>query len=255
MSKCYLYAITDQPKPPMPVIPATIIGMVEGGPGSLPIVSLGYQEIAAVIGRLDTPELPATEANLWRHETVVETLMASRAVLPVRFGTVLADEAAVRSFLVAQYDVLLAGLQRVRGRVELGLRVLWNDAGADRLQGDHSKLVPSVGQRSAGISGREYMFGRLETERRTQASRQRAEALAAALHAPLALLAEESVQQLLPTPAVLLKSAYMVERDRVAAFRQETEALSGAYPSLRFVCTGPWPAYNFVAIGTQERAQ
>jgi hypothetical protein len=24
------------------------------------------------------------------------------------------------------------------------------------------------------------------------------------------------------------------------------EALSAAYPALRFLCTGPWPAYSFV---------
>jgi hypothetical protein len=44
-----------------------------------------------------------------------------------------------------------------------------------------------------------------------------------------------------------LTAAYLVERDRVATFQQEVEALSATYPALRFLCTGPWPTYNFVS--------
>jgi len=63
---------------------------------------------------------------------------------------------------------------------------------------------------------------------------------------PLAKLAVESIQQMLITPGLLLTAAYLVERNQVAAFRQAVEALSAAYPALRFLCTGPWPPYSFV---------
>ncbi len=246
MSRFYLYAITDRPEAPLPVIPAIAKGIVENGPEGPPPTSLAYRDIAAVISPLTVSEVPATEANLWRHEAVVESLMADRTVLPVRFGTVLADETAVRSFLVARYAGFVAGLRRVRGRVELGLRALCDETSFPHPQ--HRR--PSAPLPKS--SGREYLLVRLAEERRAQAQRQRAEALAAELHAPLARLATESTRQVLVTPSLLLKAAYLIEQDQVGAFRQAVEALSAAYPALRFLCTGPWPAYSFVTRAIEE---
>ncbi len=243
MSKFYLYAITDRPESPLPVIPPVD---KESGNGleDATTISLEYRAIAAVVSPIGVSEAPATEANLWRHEAVVEALMADRTVLPVRFGTILADETAVRSFLATHYAGFVAGLRRVRGRVELGLRVLCDETSFPQHRRPSAPVLKS--------SGREYLLARLAEEHRTQAQRQRAEALAAALHAPLARLAAENIQQVLVTPSLLLKAAYLLERDRVAAFRQETEALSAAYPALRFLCTGPWPPYNFVTTAIEE---
>jgi len=193
-----------------------------------------------------------TEDNLWRHEAVVEILMADRTVLPMRFGTVLADEAAIQAVLAAHHADFVASLDRVRGRVELGLRVLWE---ADQPPTPPSSSeFPGVPQGHSSEelrgtqanSGRAYLLARLEEERQRQACRQRAEALAEELHTPLAQLATESTRQVLITPRLLLTAAYLVEREQVAAFRQEVEALSAANPTLRFLCTGPWPAYSFV---------
>jgi len=164
----------------------------------------------------------------------VEALMADRAVLPVRFGTVLADEAAVQATLAVHYADFVASLNRVRGRVELSLRVLW----------DFEFRISNFEFRPD--SGQAYLMARLEEERQRQAWRQRAEALAAELYTPLGRLAVESTRQVLVTPRLLLTAAYLVERDQVAAFRREVEVLSTAHPELRFLCTGPWPAYSFV---------
>jgi len=238
----YLYAITDRPELPVPAEPG-----LEG----TSLFSLAYQDIAAVVSPLATSTVSPTEDNLWRHEAIVEALMADRTVLPVRFGTVLADEAAVKAVLTTHCANFVADLEQVRGRVELGLRVLW--------EADHpptppsSPAFPEVPQGHSeelrgtqANSGRAYLLARLEEERQRQAQQQRAEALADEIHTPLAHKAVESTRQVLITPRLLLTAAYLVEREQVAAFRREVEALSAAYPELRFLCTGPWPAYNFV---------
>ena len=66
------------------------------------------------------------------------------------------------------------------------------------------------------------------------------------MHRPLAVLASDSTRRLLITPRLLLTAAYLVARGRVAAFRRAVDTLDGAYPALRFLCTGPWPPYSFV---------
>jgi hypothetical protein len=236
----YLYAITDHAEEPVPAEPG-----LEG----TSLFSVTHQDIAAVVSPLATARVPSSEDNVWRHEAIVEALMADRTVLPVRFGTMLADEAAIRAGLAAHYTDFVASLDRVRGRVELSLRVLWisdfrfpiSDC---RLPNHKSQIA---NRKSQIASGRTYLMARLEEERQCRARRQQAEALAAELHAPLARLATDSTRQVLITTRLLLTAAYLVERDQVAAFRQEVEALRAAYPALRFLCTGPWPAYNFVS--------
>ncbi|MFH1905884.1 MAG: GvpL/GvpF family gas vesicle protein [Chloroflexota bacterium] len=228
----------DRPEVPLPALP---------GLGEAPLLSLVYREIAAVASRLAAPDNasvpPATEANLWRHEAIVEALMGTRAVLPVSFGAVLADEAALQAILATRYTGFVTDLRRVSGRVELSVQVLLDDdAGrpppADC--GNHTGGQPSV------VSGHAYMLARLEAERQAQVRRQRAEALATDIHARLARLADESTHLILVTSHLLLKAAYLVPRERVTDFRQEVESLCLAYPRLRFLCTGPWPAYSFI---------
>lgn len=224
----YLYAIIDGKFGNGP----EVVGLEGAHP-----VELVYGDLAAVVSLLDGAEVPPTEANLWRHEAVVEALMADHAVLPVRFGTILPGEAAVQTMLSARYGEFSAALRRVRGRAELGLRVLWEGSRPWREKG---------GQRSAG-SGRAYLLARLREEQEMRAWREEAEALAEQIHAPLAQLSAESTRQVLTTPLLLLTAAYLIERDQVRAFGQEIEALRKAYPALRFLCTGPWPPYSFVA--------
>jgi len=119
--------------------------------------------------------------------------------------------------------------------VELGLRVLW----------DSEIRKTKIENRNLN-SGRSYLLARLEEERQARAWRQRAETLVTELHTPLAQLAAESTRQVLVTPRLLLTAAYLVERDQVTAFQREVGGLSGAYPALRLLCTGPWPPYSFV---------
>ncbi len=233
----YLYAITDRPDLPLPVEPC-----LEGSP----LFSLVHREIAAMVSFVTVANVKATETNLWQHEQVVETLMANRAVLPVRFGTVLRDESAVRTALATHYARFVAQLDRVRGRVEVGLRVLWrNEDDLKRMHDPGSSTQLRNIARQTG-EGQAYMIGRLKQEHQIEAKRRQAEALADKLHFPLTQLARDSTRRVLITPELLLTAAYLLEGNQVSKFQEKVNSLSRAYPTLRFLCTGPWPAYAFV---------
>lgn len=236
----YLYAITDRPEAPLPA---------EAGLEGASLLGLPYQNIAAVASSIGVAEVPPEEANIWRHETVVEALMADRTVLPVRFGTMFADETAVQAVLAEHYADLVADLKRMCGHVELGVRVLCDDGQSQPLSVDCLSGKKSSEQPPANGSGRAYLMARLEEERQVQTWSDRAETLAAELHTPLARLAAQSTSQVLITPRLLLTAAYLVDREQLAAFRREVKVLIAAHPKLRFLCTGPWPPYNFVTAG------
>ncbi len=234
----YLYAISDRPGAPVP--PGAALEGMDGDP--ICLISIAYRGIAAVVDPLAAVGRP-TEDNLWRHEAVVEALMAEQTVLPVRFGTLLADEAAVQAALAAHYDEFVADLRRLSGKIELGLRVLWEeDAPASQIS-PADRIVGRPG------SGRAYVMTRLEQERQIRAWRQRAEALASDIHIAMAQQAVETTYHVLTTPRTLLTAAYLVDREQVPSFHRQVGTLSSDHPSLHFLFTGPWPPYSFVTVG------
>lgn len=246
----YLYAITDRPEAALPAL---------AGLEDAPLISLAYRDVAAVASLGTAPGVSTAlssleAANVWRHEVIVEALMSDRTVLPVRFGTALADEDALQSVLKTQYAGFIANMKRVYGRVELSVQVLWDgeeqgSKGAGE-RGSESEEYPTpsaLQPSSLKGCGCAYMLARLTEEQRDLAWRQRAETLADEISRPLKRLAAENTHQVLVTPRLLLKAAYLVARERVAIFREEINNLSPAYPTLRFLCTGPWPPYNFVS--------
>jgi hypothetical protein len=208
-----LYAFTDDPGPPLPDVAGLRLVPFDG--------------LAAVCTPASEAEL--SPETLWRHEDVVETLMADRDLLPVRYGTRLDDEAAVVQAMEGRRDELAAALERVRGAVELSVRaVAAGDAPA-----------PSPPHPAERTSGADYLRVRAEAE----ASRDEA---AHALSDPLAALARESARAQ-PRPPELFRAAYLVERGAVDSFVAEVGRLQGESPGLAILCTGPWPPYSFAA--------
>jgi Gas vesicle synthesis protein GvpL/GvpF len=204
-----LYAITDNPGPPLPDVEGLRLVPLDG--------------LAAVCTPASDEDL--SSETLWHHEDVVEALMADRDLLPVRYGTRLEDEAAVARAMRDRRDELVAALDRVRGAVELSIRVV--AAGRAPAPPD----PPEAG------SGAAYLRVRAEAE----ADRDRA---ARALHEPLAAHARESAEGRLRPPE-LFRAAYLVDRDAIDSFVAEVARLQSANPGLGILCTGPWPPYSF----------
>src|SRR5439155_6420148 len=121
--------------------------------------------LAAVYSRHRTLRPEPTREALLTHERVVEAVMARGAVLPFRFGTELDDERRLAARLAERHDELVRALDRVRGRVELGVRVL-------------AERPPAVGE-GPDRSGRAYVLGLVDAHRRAGRA-------AHELHEPLA---------------------------------------------------------------------
>jgi hypothetical protein len=209
----WLYGICDRPDLPPPR---------RRGLAHAPLEGLRQGPLLAVFTRHERSVADPAPDALWAHERVVERLMVDRAVLPMRFGSTVDDEHAVRRFLVEHESSFIAMLDRVSGRVELGVRVL--------------KISPPLEAAPVVVaSGREYLLAKLQNGRRVSG-----------LDEPLAELAVATRHQSPRSADEVLRSAYLVERLAIARFRGTVERLQAAHPELAILCTGPWPPYSFV---------
>ena len=193
-----------------------------------PLVSIPCGDVVAIASEHARPldSTPVEEA-LWEHERVLEALLESGSVLPVRFGVRFAGREELRAEVEPRSPQFAAALAQVRGRVELSVRLL---ALGDR--------EPPPGPEDAGPGAR-YLLGRLE-ERRDAARKLE---LVRSRLGPLAV-AERS--QLLPRPGTPASAAFLVERPALEHFQRKAHELAQDFEDVALVCTGPWPPYNFV---------
>ena len=158
----------------------------------------------------DGPDAEVTQAAVLEHAEVVEGLMSrSAAVLPAQFGRPFGDEDDLAAAIRPKADELSRGLDRVRGCVELGLRIAGPTETPD------------------ASSGTEYMRARLEQERTL-----------ARIEEPLAQLSRASSDR-----------AYLVPAENVEAFREAVHRLQAEHADVTIACTGPWAPYSFGAEG------
>src|SRR5438046_745263 len=127
--------------------------------------------------------------------------MEDGAVLPMRFGSIVADDAELRAILFERRREFEAGLDRVRGAVELSVRAQIRAAEAQ-------PAASATATSAASGPGTAYLLGRLETERRD-------DDVAARIHEPLAMLARESTRRQSGVRPGAFAAAYLVERARV----------------------------------------
>jgi Gas vesicle synthesis protein GvpL/GvpF len=184
-------------------------------------------EVDALVSEVSATGAAATEAAILAHAAVVEELARHNdALLPARFGAGYGGEEALAEALEGRAAQVRDALERVRGCVELGLRVFADTA---------DERSPN------GSSGRAYMLRRLDQVRSS-------ERIAADVHEALGAEARESTSRVLASPQLLLSSAYLLPTHAVDSFRAALNRTERRHPELTFVCTGPWPPYSFALL-------
>jgi hypothetical protein len=214
----HLYALVEEPAR-LPEV---------AGVAGASLSSVAVDGIAAVVSAASETE--DIEAAVLAHAAVVEgAARLNDPVLPVRFSGPVPGANELMTTIARRRPEIEAGFERVRGCVELGLRVVLTSA-------DVAGQTPS--------SGREYMVARLNEIRA-------AEELADFVDVPLAALARERTRQVLATPKLILSAAYLIPRDALDSFRRRVDELGAKRRDAQLVCTGPWPPYSFAIIGPE----
>lgn len=214
----YVYALSD----PLTAAPTGL------GVDGAPLRVVATKTLAAVVSDRDAVPVAVDEHALWAHERVVEELMLDRAVLPMRFGSIVRDDASVTRLLVTREQELTEALRRVGGAVELGVRATW-----PAQETTSHEVAPA-----ASGPGAAYLLARSRRDRRVRA-------LAEQLDRSLVDLSRCRVHRLPTSPDAPLRAAYLVEEEHVDTFRGRIATLERDVGDADIVCTGPWPPYSF----------
>ena len=185
------------------------------------------------------------------HELIIERAMTRGTVLPIKFGTVAETEAAIREkVLQARSDDLHRLMAEMDGKVELGLKVIWNQ----------ERIYADIVARDADIRGlRDQLAGRPAGEahyERVRLGEMVEEALtdrrledADAIMARLEPFATDTRRNDIYGEMMVLNAAFLVEKVREAEFDAVVQALDRELNDLmKFLYVGPLPPFNFVDL-------
>jgi gas vesicle protein GvpL/GvpF len=231
-------------------------GAVGIGAEPTDVHTISHRELAAVVSDTPIEVFDATRENVLAHERVNEMVMKKHTVIPMSFGTVFKTRDDIVELLRAAYDAFVDVLKKMDDKLEFGLKVLWDrDAVVRQIESedeDVRRLKDEISSQQGSTYFARMQYGRL---------------MDSALEARSEKYVTDIFEQLRPVSVasrankpigdkMIMNAAFLVARDKEAAFDARVKQIGAKLDSLTFKYTGPWPPYNFVNIRLKlERAQ
>jgi hypothetical protein len=238
----YLYCI---------VRPGTTDGLDLRGIDDQPISEVVEDGLGVLVSPSAVKRYRLSRQYTLGHELVIERAMTRGTVLPIKFGTVAETEAAIREkVLQARSDDLHRLMAEMDGKVELGLKVIWNQ---ERIYADIVARRADIRRLRDQLAGRppseahyeRVRLGEMVEEALTDRRLEDADAIMARLEP----LATDTRRNDVYGEMMLLNAAFLVEKAREPEFDAEIQALNAEMNNLMtFKYIGPLPPFNFVDL-------
>lgn len=212
--------------------------------------------LSAVVSAAPAEPVAVDEENLQAHNRVNAAALAVATPLPFRFGTRAAPE-RLAEYAATNEAALAAALARVRGTVEMGVKLMSKAVGEGR-EAEGGSGGGTEGGEGAGASvgrGTAFLLKKRREVLGGEEARLRAEGLAAWLAEGVAGLARESAARVSPSEAIVVRAAHLVGREGVEEYRARLRGLRAARADARLLSSGPWPPYSFSEISGQNHAR
>lgn len=195
-------------------------------------------------------ELAFGRDALMAHSDVLEAVLETATVLPMRFGVVMEDDTAVREQLIDEHrDELRAQLDRLSGRVELTLRATYEEAPLLReilAEEPQIRDMHAASQRAGGggylqrVRLGEMIALAVEARRRRDAEQ---------IMSLLAPLAEDYQLSEPRHERMALSASFLIPRDGIATFDAAVDDVGRRQQHrMRLRYTGPLPPHSFVTL-------
>ena len=225
-----------------------------GGRGD-DVYTVQYRDLAAVVSQAALQVYDPTRENALTHERVNEVVMVDNGFTPVpmSFGTLFKTEEDTVEFLKDTYDALRDVLQKMKDKLEFGLKVNWDrDSVLAEVEQENEELRRLKAEIESNQQTSTY-FARMQLGRLVeQALADKSDAYVRDIYLALQDTAIASRHNKVIGDKMIMNAAFLVARDKSELFDQKVHEIGKRFEGkLTFRYTGPWPPYNFVTIRLQ----
>ena len=244
----YVYCIIEAGEP------RTFGKLGIGGRGD-DVFTVHYRDLAAVVSRAPLIVYDPTRENALTHEHVQEVVMNEHGFTPVpmSFGTLFKTENDTVEFLKDTYDALRDVLQKMKGKLEFGLKVNWDRESVLReIEEENEEIRRLKAEIQTNTQSSTY-FARMQLGRLVeQALADRSDSYVREIYDHLRDAAIASRSNKVIGDKMIMNAAFLVARDQAEHFDVKVHDIGKKFEGkLSFRYTGPWPPYNFVTIRLQ----
>jgi Gas vesicle synthesis protein GvpL/GvpF len=234
----YLYGIVGDDHPGIDGVSG-----VGPNPGTVRMVPIGC--VQAAVSELRS-RVPLDDRDVVRYRDVVDRLFRKGTVLPVRLGTALRDDAALREQLSSVARSFARRLETFFGKVEIEVTATYEDEMLVRgaYAGDEDGAWLSSASREVAETA---WMQQLDEEVAADVERRRAEDGRRFLERidEVAVVAAERP----PEPEMALRASVLMERDRLPELDRVIDALrTDTHGRMAWGVGGPLPPYAFAGL-------
>ncbi|MFP5230696.1 MAG: GvpL/GvpF family gas vesicle protein [Acidobacteriota bacterium] len=194
-------------------------------------------DLAVIVSEYSPSQNCNSQAGV-EHARVISDCFKTSTVLPFRFGTVFADDEALRRSIRSNQRQFLTNIERLRGKAEMHLKVLLDDCCRDQTRRYTPEPVPTVGK--AYLSNLRESAA-LQRERQTKAR-----AVTVQMHRMFLPLAEEVSCKRMESGKMLLDIAHLIDSNGIERYQNKYSSASVLMKDCQMQLSGPWPPYHFV---------
>lgn len=236
--RIYTYAIIDSNNE----ITAPINGL-EG----IGVYNIPYRDIGIVVSEGEQIQ-DITQEHILKHEEVVEKLMESFTVLPVSFLTLFKKEDDVLLMMQEYYSDFRENLDRLRNKVEFGIKIIWPGETIKNRIIEASKKFNADVTIPDNSPGKSFAKEKFEKYKIDKEFAEEADRCIALLDDFFSRFITEKKLEKLKSDNLLLNAYYLVEKEKQVDFKEAFERTRSTPGDLKFLLSGPWPPYNFIVL-------
>ena len=219
------------------------------------VYTITHNDIAAVVSPFPTVpfnSLPKETILLYLaiYQSVIEEVMKSYYIIPLKFGTVAVDEEEARDILEQGYPSFKTALHTMAGKIELDVVALWSQLNEILQEIGRKEEIKRVKEERAANPFHQAYEDMIKVGQMVKAaldeqrSRTNLEIVTA-----LKECATDFRSHDLLDDSMIMNAAFLLDTDKERVFEQEVHELNARYAErINFRVVGPLPPYSFSTL-------
>ena len=214
-----------------------------------------YKDVAAVVSDLpliqfDSLPKETLLRNLAIYQAVIEKVMKSHSIIPIKFGTILQGEKDLKKMLEKGYGQINTNLKEMEDKIELDVAALWSNMETVLKELAEEEEIKRLKEEAVSKPPEQVFEIKIQLGKLVKDTLDRKrEECASQLLDVLKKEAEIYHSHAVMDDSMIMNTAFLIDKDRQETFESKVDQLDKQYNGgINFRIVGPLPPYSFTTL-------